>query len=79
MNRLLAASLAFSLAATSGAASAQTYLEPRGHDGYGNTYGSNYPTPDRYGQTNGQYDYARVIRVDPVFDRYQTSNTGNHP
>ena len=78
MNRLLAASLAFSIAATSGAASAQTYLDPRGgYDSYGNTYGAGYPTPDRYGQSSGQYDYARVVRVDPVFDRYQASNTGN--
>ena len=78
MTRLLAASLAFSLAAASGAATAQTYLDPRGGSGtYGTTYGAGYPTPDRYGQSGGQYDYARVVRVDPVFDRYQASNAGN--
>lgn len=57
MNRLLVSTLALALAATSVTASAQTY--------------SSYlqPSPDRYGQTSGsQYDYARVIRVDPVFD-----------
>ena len=56
MKRLFVSILALSLAATTATVSAQSY-------GYGQPY------PDRYGQSNSlQYDYARVIRVDPVFD-----------
>ena len=54
MKRLLASSLALCLAATTGLASAQTY---RATPYYGNDGGI-------------RYDYARVLRVDPVFDRY---------
>lgn len=59
MNRLSASILALGLAATVGTAAAQS--------GYDSRYGQ--PAVDRYGQSYGsQYDYARVIRVDPVFD-----------
>lgn len=51
MKHLTASVLALGLVATSGAASAQTYLEPRG------TY-----------STTDQYDWARVVRVQPVYD-----------
>lgn len=67
MKSLTASALAFALAATSGVASAQSYYDTNGRDGYG-AYG-NYgqPQPDRYGQSAGAvYDYARVLRVDPV-------------
>jgi uncharacterized protein YcfJ len=58
MNRLLVSILACFLAAATATASAQTY---------GGSYFQ--PSPDPYGQASGvQYDYARVIRVDPVFD-----------
>lgn len=63
MKRLLATSLALCLATTVGATHAQTY---------------NGPGP-QYGQDSGtRYDYARVIRVDPVIgsgngSSYQTS------
>lgn len=64
---LVASGLALALAAASGGASAQTYLDTRGygnHDTYG-SYGQAYP--DRYGNSAGAvYDYARVLRVDPV-------------
>lgn len=66
MNRLSASILALGLAAAMGTASAQS--------GDYSQYGQ--PTVDRYGQSYGsQYDYARVIRVDPVIgsgygDRY---------
>ncbi|GAA4861829.1 glycine zipper 2TM domain-containing protein [Luteimonas vadosa] len=57
MKRLSASILALGLAAAVGTASAQS--------GYHNYQ----PTVDRYGQAYGaQYDYARVVRVDPVFD-----------
>lgn len=51
MKHLTASVLALGLVAASGAASAQTYLEPRG------TYSS-----------TDQYDWARVLRVQPVYD-----------
>lgn len=62
MKSLTATALALALAATSGVASAQSYYDTsRGYDRYGETY------PDRYGQSAGAvYDYARVLRVDPV-------------
>ncbi len=69
MTRLSASILALGLAATMGAASAQSGYDPRYGDApYGDSrYGQ--PTVDRYGQSYGsQYDYARVIRVDPVID-----------
>lgn len=69
MKRLLASTLALCLAATTGIASAQTYRTAPA-----------YRSP-AYGQdANTRYDYARVIRVDPVFDSrygsgYATSNS----
>lgn len=61
MNRLSASILALGLAATMGVASAQS-------DHY-SRYGQGQPSVDRHGQSYGsQYDYARVVRVDPVFD-----------
>ena len=62
MKTLTATALALAFAASSGVASAQTYLDANGgYDRYGAT------TPDRYGQSAGAvYDYARVLRVDPV-------------
>ena len=57
MKRLLASSLVLCLAATTGLASAQTYRS-------GNYYGQENTT---------RYDYARVIRVDPVFDSHYGS------
>jgi uncharacterized protein YcfJ len=66
MNRLTASILAMGLAAAAGSASAQTY---------GNYY---QPSVDRYGQSQGaQYDYARVVRVDPVFDQRTGQGYGN--
>jgi uncharacterized protein YcfJ len=59
MKRTLASALALCLAATTGLASAQTY---RSTPSYGKP---------SYGQdANVRYDYARVVRVDPVFERY---------
>ena len=90
MKRLTASILALGLAASVGTASAQSsgYYSQYGQSQYGQSqYGqSQYgqPTVDRYGQSNGAYyDYARVVRVDPVIDSgygragngYQTSNT----
>ena len=62
MKSFTATALALAFAATSGVASAQSYLDTNGgYDRYGAT------TPDRYGQSAGAvYDYARVLRVDPV-------------
>lgn len=63
MNRLLVTALGVALAANAGLASAQSY--------------SRYPVDPgpAHGQTV-QYDYARVVRVDPVFDAYATSSQG---
>lgn len=65
MKRLTAAVLAVGLAATGGAFAQSTYYPPSG--GY-----------DRYQQDGAYYDYARVVRVDPVLDgRYtRTTNVG---
>ena len=58
MKRLATSILALGLAAAVGTASAQS-------SGYYSQYGQ--PTVDRYGQSSGgYYDYARVLRVDPV-------------
>lgn len=65
MNRLLASSLVLALAVTVGTASAQSY--DAGRDTY----------PDGYANaTASQVDYARVVRVDPVFDSGYASNQG---
>lgn len=67
MKRLLATTLALSLAAAAGTATAQTYR-----------YGGQ-PYPDRSGQSYGaQYDYARVLRVDPVFDSRYGGSSGSY-
>lgn len=66
MKGLSVSVLALALAATTGVASAQSY---RAQDLYAQTYLQ--PSPDRYGRSdNAQYDYARVLRVDPVVDSY---------
>jgi hypothetical protein len=83
MKRTTVTLLALGLAAATGAASAQTYYDSRGQ-GYGTygTYGQQYgqPYPDRYGTSSGAvYDYARVVRVDPVIDsRYGGYSTGGY-
>ena len=64
MNRLLSSSLAFALAVAVGSASAQSY--DSGRDAY----------PSNYSGTTSQSDYARVIRVDPVFDSGYTPARG---
>ena len=79
MNRLTASILALGLAASAGTVSAQSsgYYPQQ----YGSQYGSQYgqPVVDRYGQGNGAYyDYARVLRVDPVMSSgygYPTSSS----
>lgn len=65
MNRLLASSLAFALVAAVGSASAQSY-----------DAGSSNAYPDSYASPTSQVDYARVIRVDPVFDNRYTPASG---
>lgn len=69
MKRLATSILALGLVAAVGTASAQS-------SGYYSQYGQ--PTVDRYGQSSGSYyDYARVLRVDPVIQSgYGNSNTG---
>lgn len=73
MNRYAASILALGLAAATGAASAQSgYYQGYGQQGY------RQPAVDRYGQSQGaQYDYARVVRVDPVFDSRVGNGYGN--
>lgn len=58
MNRLMASTLALAMAASATTASAQTYGAAHLQ-----------PSADPYERSaGGQYDYARVLRVDPVFD-----------
>lgn len=72
MKRLTASILALGLAAAVGTASAQSYGY-QGNDPYYRNQGYSQPGyqqpyPDRYGNSSGAvYDYARVLRVDPVF------------
>jgi len=71
----LARALALCLVVAAGAASAQAY----GSDPY---YRSNTGAyPDRYGNNgNAIYDYARVLRVDPVIDsRYGGTRVSGSP
>jgi uncharacterized protein YcfJ len=71
---LLAPALVLGLVAAAGTASAQSYGS-YGTDPYRNT-GNTTAYPDRYGNSgNAIYDYARVLRVDPVIDsRYGNGN-----
>ena len=74
MKRMSATLLALALVAATGAASAQSYY---GNDPYyRNADNRSYVQPDRYGNSSGVvYDYARVIRVDPVI----ASGYGSYP
>lgn len=66
MKVLTATVLALALTATAGTASAQ-------YSNYPSTYGNNqnYGSNQNYnGDTNAVYDYARVVRVVPVYDTY---------
>jgi outer membrane lipoprotein SlyB len=78
MKRLTASILALGLATGIGTASAQSsgyYSQYGQSDGYGSSYGQ--PNADRYGQVNGAYyDYARVVRADPVYDQSNRSGYG---
>ncbi len=92
MKRLTASILALGLAAGFGSASAQSsgYYSQYGQPQYGQSqYGQNQygqysqpaygqPSADRYGQMAGAYyDYARVVRVDPVYAQgYQRTGYG---
>jgi uncharacterized protein YcfJ len=84
MKRLTATLLAMGLAtAVVGTASAQTY-GGYNNSGYNNGRYTN-TVPDRYGNSSGAiYDYARVLRVDPVIDsryndnRYSSSRYGSN-
>jgi uncharacterized protein YcfJ len=78
MKCLTASILALGLAASIGTASAQSsgYYSQYGQPQYQSRYGQpqygqpayGQPTADRYGQVSGAYyDYARVVRVDPVY------------
>lgn len=79
MNRLFVSTLVLGLAAATGVASAQSAGQPYYRSGYGQpAYGQ--PSPDRYGQGNGaQYDYARVLRVDPVLGSGYGSGYSSQP
>jgi uncharacterized protein YcfJ len=75
MKRLSATLLALGLAvAVVGSANAQTY---GGYNGGYSNGGYTRTVPDRYGNSSGAiYDYARVLRVDPVIDsRYGRNDT----
>ncbi|GAB3103724.1 glycine zipper 2TM domain-containing protein [Lysobacter terrae] len=70
MKRLFVSTLALGLAATTGLASAQSYRSSPYVDGYNR---SGYEQ-----DANVRYDYARVVRVDPVFDSRYGSDYGSY-
>ena len=71
MKRLSATMLALGLVAAVGTASAQTY-GGYSNGGYDNNSG-------HYNESAAIYDYARVLRVDPVIDsRYRNDRYGNN-
>ena len=72
MKRLAASLLAIGLAASSTAAFAQS-----GYDRYDDgRYGDAYSRDGAYYNDRASYDYARVVRVDPVLDgSYSTAST----
>jgi len=79
MKRLTATLLALGLAAA-GTASAQSYYDgdPYSRNADGRSYldSRSHVQPDRYGNNSGVvYDYARVVRVDPVIG----SGHGSYP
>lgn len=79
MNRLFVSTLVLGLVAATGVASAQSVGQPYYGSGYGQQ-GYGQPSPDRYGQSRGsQYDYARVIRVDPVLGSGYGSGYAGQP
>lgn len=65
MNRSLVTVLGLALAAATGVASAQSYSS--GSGGYSGSYNNGYNGSPSY---SSQVDFARVIRVDPVFETY---------
>lgn len=80
MKRLSAALLAIGLVSSSAAFAQSTYYPSNGgyNGGYDNSYGDGYQQRDGYRQGEAYYDYARVIRVDPVIAGYRgTANYGN--
>ncbi len=68
MKRLFVSTLALGLAATTGLASAQSYRSSPYVDSYNRSYEQD---------ANVRYDYARVVRVDPVFDSRYGSDYGS--
>ena len=84
MKRLSAALLAIGLVSSSAAFAQSTYYPSNGYqsNGYQNNggYDDRYDNGNRgnYQQGEASYDYARVIRVDPVIGGYRgTSSYGN--
>ncbi len=84
MKPLAATLLAIGLVSSSAAFAQSNYYPSNGgySDGYNNTYREGHQRDDYkgdgYQQGDAQYDYARVIRVDPVLGNYRgTSTYGN--
>ncbi len=79
MKRLSATLLAIGLA-SSGAVFAQSGYYPSAdgysNDGYNNDGYNNNEYQDGYQQGDAAYDYARVLRVDPVLGGYRGNTTG---
>ncbi len=79
MKRLSVALLAIGLVSSSAAFAQSTYYPSSGgyNDGDDNSYRDDYQR-DGYQQGEAYYDYARVLRVDPVLGNYRgTSNYDN--
>ena len=79
MKPLAAALIAIGLASSSAAFAQSTYYPSNGayNDRYDNTY-RDINARDGYQQGDAQYDYARVIRVDPVLGNYRGTSTSSY-
>jgi uncharacterized protein YcfJ len=69
MTRFRRSLLALALAASAGTAFAQHSARPYGDAPYGDYSYRSAPVPVPVTQPGAHYDWARVLRVDPVFDR----------
>lgn len=84
MKRLSAAMIAIGLLSSSAAFAQSTYYPSNDdyNNGYNNTYRDGYQRDDSqrggYQQGEAQYDYARVIRVDPVLGNYRGTSTSSY-
>lgn len=78
MNRSLVTALGLALAAVTGIASAQSSYGYPQNNYPQNTYPQSYPQGGNAGYSS-QIDFARVVRVDPVFEQYRSQPVSSGP